>query len=131
LSTPTTFDEFIEQGASEKIGLATVDAGRELKGWEVHAANVHKFTGFDESVVIDTSDDGVSLTEVFDLASIGTGDFFNDRVNKILYLELSDSSDPNDSFVSVIFRLFFATAPVSIAHDLGNGFEVPWLPLLR
>lgn len=130
LPAPTTFTEFQDRVASEKIGLVTLDAARRQVLWTVVAGDIYS-SPFDESdVIILLEDDGVALTEVF-TSAVSPGEFFHDRDAEEIVLELSDSTNPTDSFIAVTFRLFFSNGGVKLAHDLSSGFEVEWLPLLR
>ncbi len=125
-----TFDEFKTDYSSEKVILARINAARRLQGWVVHSGNVYKITSFSNNVLVSMSEDGVALTSVATLAAVTAGDFFHDRTAQTIYMEASDSADPNGKFIALIFSEFFSNNGVKIANDLSTGFAVWWRPLI-
>jgi len=129
-----TYAEFQEESSSSKVILATVNASRRLVGWVLESGNIFKITNFDVSVIESIEDSGIALTSQPDLTSVVPGSFFNDRANKILFLETTDSVNPNSKFVGMTFKNFFANQPVQLANDIGSGgtgFDVFWEPLIQ
>ena len=126
----STYEDFQAQTASEKIALVKMNASVRLIGFEVHSGTVYKLNNFDFSKLESVKDSGVGLTEVFGLTDVVPGAFFNDRTNKILYLETSDSTHPNGKFLVSEFPNFFSNVPVRASHDLSTGFEVYWEPFV-
>jgi hypothetical protein len=125
-----TYADFQAKEASEKIALAIMEASRRLMGWVLHSGSVYKLTNFDHAVIVSIEDSGTAYTEVSDLGSIAASKYYHDRDNKTLYLQASDSSNPNSRFLALTFRNFFSNSSVHLAHDLSTGFEVHWLPLI-
>jgi hypothetical protein len=127
----TDFNSYKDQVSSEKITLAVMEASKRIIALTIHAGSVYKILNFDFSTVRTIQDSGIPLTEVFDLASIVAGTFYNDRTNLVLYLQTSDSVNPNNKFLHMTFKLFFASAPVTLPNDLANGPEVYWEPQIQ
>lgn len=123
-----TFEDFQALSKSEKLGLVTIEAAKRLMGWVLHSGSIYKLTGFDYAVIVALEDMGTPYVAVTSIAGVTAGKYFNDRVNKILYLRASDSSNPNSRFLAMTFRLFFASASVIAPNDLAAGFDVEWLP---
>ena len=127
----STYSDFQNQNSSEKLVLAKVNASKRLIGFEVHASSVYRLTNFDFNKILSVEDSGAGLTEVFGLSEVVPGSFYNDRTNKILYLETSGSTNPNGEFIAMSFTNFFSNGPVQAANDLSTGFEVNWLPIIQ
>lgn len=126
-----TYEVFQNQNVSEKIALVKVRAGQRLMAWELHSGSIYKLDDFDYAVIEEITEDGVSLVEVFNLASVTAGKWFNDREAKIIYLRTSDSSHPNGKFLSMLFYVFWSTHGVALPNDLANGDDVYWEPLVK
>jgi hypothetical protein len=130
----STYEEFQELEASEKEGLVIVEASKRLMGWVLHSGSVYKITAFDHPVLSPDSpiqDSGVALVDAGTLAAISAGKYFHDRDAQVLYLQSSDSVNPNAKFISLTFRLFFSKSGRNLPHDLETGFEVHWLSLVQ
>jgi len=126
-----TFADFQALSKSEKVGLIQLEASRRLMGWVLSSGSIYKLTGFDYAAIVSIQDSGIALTAAISAAAVTAGTYFNDRVNKILYLQTSDSVNPNGKFLALTFRLCFSNVPVIAPHDLGSGAEVSWLPYLK
>ena len=126
----TTYAQYQDLAASEKVGLVVLDAGMRLMGWVVHSGSVYKITSFDQQVISSIEDSGVAYSSVASIATVIASTYFHDRANRVLYLRASDSSNPNSRYLIGISKLFFSNFPVKAPWDLATGFEVEWLPLL-
>lgn len=127
------YSDFTKFTSSEKEGLVVAQAAKRLLGFSLHLGNTYKLSAFDYVLAatggIKVS--GIALTEVGSFDSLVAGSFYNDREDKILYVWMSDSSNPNASFVHATIRFFFSQGGRQLPNDLGTGFDVYWLPLLR
>jgi len=54
-----------------------------------------------------------------------------DRTGKELFLETSDSVNPNTKFIGFTGRMHFSRAGISAPNDLTTGRPVEWLPLIQ
>lgn len=127
----TTYAEFQQLESSEKIALVKMEASRRIMGWVVHAGSVYKSTGFFH-VLVEVLQDGTTLTDAGSLGTISAGKYYNDRNANILYLQTTDSTNPNSKFIAITFDNYFSTAGnTQLANDLASGFEVDWLPILK
>lgn len=122
------YSEYKDKASSEKMTLAILNAAKRLVATELHSGSIYKKASFSVSIVDRVQSDGVSLTAVSDLASVVAGTYFNDRDNSILYLRLSDNSNPSAHFVTVTQKFFFASGPVSLPYDLDTGEDVFFEP---
>lgn len=129
--TISTYAEYQNLAASEKVGLVVLEAGFRLMGWIVHSGSVYKITSFDHQVIASIEDSGVAYTSVGSIGAVVASTYFHDRANRVLYLRASDSSNPNSRYLIAAEKLFFSNFPVKKPWDLDGGFEVEWLPLLE
>lgn len=128
----STYADFQAQEVSEKTGLIQVDPAKRLIGFSLDSGSVYVLSSFDFAVILSIEDSGVALTEVASKAAITAGTFYNDKTNSQLFLQTSDSANPNGKFLAMVFRLFFSdTDDVALANDLSTGFEVEWLNLAQ
>ena len=126
-----TFNEYQYEPVSEKNGLVRMNAKLRLIGWVNHAGDVYKFDDSDYAIIDKLEDSGTPYTEVSTLAAVSAGKFFNDRVNKIIYVEASDSSNPNSRYLVLTFKLFYSNFPTIQPWDLATGEDVYWEPMLK
>ena len=125
----STYEDFQGRNSSNKIILVKIDASIRLIGFTLDSGSIYKITK-DIAKIESMTDSGVGLTEVFGLSSVVPGSFFNDRVNKLIYVETSDSANPNGKFLVATFPNFFSNQPVKAAYDLSTGFDVFWEPMV-
>jgi hypothetical protein len=129
-----TFESYQGKPVSEKEVLAIVEASRRLQGWTVHAGSVYKLEPFSVAALSPDSpikDSGVALTEAASAAAVTAGKYYWDRSAGVLYLQASDSSNPNGRFISCVQRLFFSMSSRKLPHDLASGYAVHWLPFVQ
>jgi hypothetical protein len=119
----TTFVEMSRKTNSEKISLAWVRASQRANNWTLHSGSVWKKTilHFCEGVAYNLA----SLTR-FTSTSLSAGQFYYDVLTKIVYIRLSDSSDPNDKELILTYRLFYSNTPISLPWDLDTGEDVEY-----
>lgn len=124
------YAEYKAQESSEKIGLVVLEASKRLMGWTLYSGSIYSISG-DYPVITSLSVSGVDLTEVASIGAVTAGKFYNDRTNQVIYMRSSGSVNPNGLFTHIKFKLFFSNNGVKLAHDLDDGFEVEWLPLVK
>jgi len=120
------YSSFQNQASSEKLTLAVLHASKRLMGWSLHSGSVYKLTNFDVATIVSIEDSGNAYTEVSSLGAVTASKFYNDRTNKVLYLRTTGSNNPNGRFLSIVYKLFFASSPIALPHDLNSGEEVYW-----
>jgi hypothetical protein len=125
-----TYADYKTQAASEKITLATLNASNRLMGWTLSSGSVYAIV-FTQPVIVSLSQAGVPLTQAASQATVIAGSYYLDQNAQVLYAWLADSTHPNASFVSVVVKLFYASAPVTLANDLASGFQVYWEPQIK
>lgn len=113
-----TYEEKILEPNSQKVLLAHLEPAQRTILWTLHSGSVYKRTV--SLYVIDAKIDTTSLTEVTS-TSLSPGQWFFDVEAGIVYIRLSDSSNPKDSFVSLTHRLFMSDTPILHTHDLTEG----------
>ena len=129
----STYSQFAQQTASEKIGLVILDAGMRVIGWQLHTGSVYKLVNFEPQVLVEVTENGTPLTLGVNDILLTAGQYYHDRIAQILYMRAFDSTNPNGKFVSVVFKNFFCTPNglVTLPNDFASGFEVPFLPIVQ
>lgn len=128
-----TYSQFANQTVSEKIGLCILEASERIIGWALHTNNIYKFVNFTRAVVSTVQESETFYEEGESILGLNPGEYYHDRVNKILYVKTLDETNPNGKFIALTFRLFFSTpnGVVTLPYDLDSGFEVEWVPLIQ
>lgn len=107
-------DEFIEAQASEKITLAQIEASKRLVVWTGSGPVYEHVTN---AYVVNLKVSDTPLTKASS-ASVAPGQWYYDPVTSTVYVQLSDSSDPNVSEIIATGRFFFGDAPIAAPFDL-------------
>jgi hypothetical protein len=119
----TTYAQFAALTHSEKVILATIEARKKHKIFTLHAGAVYKKT-------VDYFVSGV-FQETTALAAganptLSAGQYYFDIATKILYVRMSDSTDPKTKNVIVTYRFFFSNRPSILPYDLNTGADIEW-----
>jgi hypothetical protein len=124
-----TFSEFSQKPASKKAILAHLEPTKRLVTWDLHAGAVYKRTV--DYFVINVFNDTTAFAEGAS-ESLNLGEFYFDPSNKTLYLRMADDSNPQSSFISAQFRLFFSDTGYVLSYDLTDtGFEIEYEGLIE
>jgi hypothetical protein len=103
---------------SERVVLWTLDSGA------IYKRSVNFF-------VIDLKVENSSLTEASS-ASLNQGEWYFDKENKELYVRMSDDSNPQNSFITLTYRIFFSNKHIQLSYNLVAGdFEVNYDESIR
>lgn len=123
-----TYEDKASQPSSEKILLAHLDTSVRAVTWTLDSGAIYKRTP--RFYVIDVKLDTASLSEASSSA-LSAGEWFYEPEDNEVFVRMSDGSNPEDSFVSLVLRVFLSDAPVIITNDLTEtGVEVEYLPLI-
>jgi hypothetical protein len=125
------YSEFQGLVSSEKITLAILEASKRLMGWSLHSGSVYKLENFTPQVIASFEDSGTAYTEAESLGAITASQYFLDRSTQTLYVQATGSVNPNGRFLVVTIKLFFSNIPSTLPHDLDEGFQVYWEPLIQ
>ena len=82
-------------------------------------------------VLVSLKDGLDTYVEVQDINSITQGTYYHDKDNKLIYIQTSDSSNPNSKFIHATRKFFFSNMPLTLPHDLNTGDEVYWEPMIQ
>ena len=125
----STYAALSELPSSEKAILAHMEPSQRLVLWTLDSGAIYKRSV--DYYTIDVKVDDTSLTEAAS-SSLSAGEWFFDYSAKELYVRMSDDSNPQASFVSATYRLFFSNAPYILDHDLsGTGNAVEYEGLIN
>ncbi|MDX9730207.1 MAG: hypothetical protein RBT63_00415 [Bdellovibrionales bacterium] len=125
------YEAYKSASASEKITLAIMRAAQRLVGFNLFSGETYEKSNFDAAVLDRVACDGVTLIAAANEYALAEGEYFHDRREKKLYVRLPESADPHDHFISVTRKLFFASSPITLPHDLANGHEVYFEPMVE
>lgn len=108
--------EFISAQASEKLTLAHVHATARLHLWTVYVGTIwsRSVSYFVTELKVGT----VALTKVANKGSVTPGTFAYEPAEGKVYVNMSDSSDPNLSELIATHRFFYASGPTTLSWDL-------------
>lgn len=116
----STYDEYSNLPVSEKIQIAWLEPAERLLLWTLHSGAVYKKTV--SHFVIDIKVEDTSLTQATS-STLSAGEWFYDLATNIVYVRLSDDSNPDDSYMIGFYRKFYANKPLNLPHDLTAGSE--------
>lgn len=112
--------EWTKEQASEKITLAHVEATSRLVVWEGEG---HIYNKKVPHFVISIFVNGQAYTKAED-ESVEPGEWFFNHKSATVYINLLEG-EPSESKIVAGYRLFFATAPLTLSADLtDNGPQV-------
>jgi len=123
-----TFETFAQKVASNKSVLAHLEPAQRLVLWELDAGAVYKRSV--DHYVINVFKETTALTQGSS-SSLNAGEFYFDYSDKTLYVRLGDDSNPEESFMVGVYRLFFSNQGHVLSWDLtDDGNEVYYEALL-
>jgi len=126
----TTFNEFKNKKVSEKLVLVHLEPNERLLVWALNSGSVYQKTV--NHYIINIKEGGIDLTERTTLGGIvGSGEWFFDSTNKILYVRGLTDVDPSNVFTTSTYRLFFSNRSVNLPFDLNTGKTVPYKDILK
>jgi len=125
----TTYDQYINAPASEKVVLLWMTASQKLITFTNVSGDLYQKTV--KEYTIDLYQDGQKMQQVATQALVDSvGKWFFDAENKKIYLHCFNDADPETVFMRADYRLFFSNAPYELPYDLDNGPEVEYIPSL-
>lgn len=122
------YNEFANLTRSVKSILAHAFAKQQAKIFTLYSDSVYsRVTSYFVSSV---EANGVELTQASSVV-LNAGEFYFDIQASTLYIRMIDSSNPflNDVFIK--YKIFLADKPYNLPHDLSNGEDVEYLPLIK
>lgn len=124
-----TYEEAALLTRSEKITLVTCQAEQLAKLFTVHSGAIYKREV--DHFVCGVKYSGTDLISVESIDDIASGNYYYDILNKTVYLQCIDDTDPKLNDVSIVYKFFFSNAPLNLPHDLLEGESVEWLPYIN
>lgn len=124
------YNDYRDQPASEKVVLAILNGSKRLAGWSLYSGSIYKLKNIESSVVVSITENGTALIAVGDVGSITAGKYYFDRITKTIYLQSSDSQNPNVHYIVCTIKFWFSNNPIILPNDLNTGFAVEYLPLI-
>lgn len=121
-----TFSEEIVKVRNKPITLIQMHPRERLiDGWTNSSGTIYYIqTSY---FVIDVKENNASLTEAASVA-VGSNEFFYDTSTSRVYVDVGE--DPANTFLSVVYRLFYATKSIDLPYDLASGITVPYVGLI-
>lgn len=124
---PLTFNEFINLPDTEKNLLCWIEPTQRLSVFTLHSGAVYKRTL--DKFAISVSQNGVNLSEGAS-SSLLAGEWWYEISTGVLYVRMSDDSNPSSNVVGVTYRLFYSDGPYNLPYDLSSGADVEYQPYL-
>jgi hypothetical protein len=116
-----SYSDFSLQTRSKKIILAQLEAKEKLKLFTVHSGTIYKKSV--KYFVTAVRVNSVDLVEASTNA-LTAGEFYYSPDEGILYVRLSDNTDPVANSLYVSYKFFFANIPVNLPHSITTGESV-------
>jgi len=127
----TTYSEFKSKSSSGKKTLVKIEGSIRLIGWELYSGSIYKISNNGAVIIVNIEDSGTAYTEVSGISEISASKFYNDTANGYIYLQASDSSNPNSRIIVLTQWYFFSDGGAILPYDLSSGEEVNWLPMIE
>lgn len=103
-----SYSNLILQENIEANFLCVARPKKKLTGFTLFSGSVYS-KSFDLSEFIySVTQNGVALT-AGSSTSLSAGQYYFDDINKVIYVRMSDSSNPSTKFVTVFYELYFST----------------------
>lgn len=120
----TTYEELSQKPASQKIVLAWINALERLVLWTLDSGAIYKRT-VGKNFVVKVSDGTTDLVSASS-AALNQGEFFYDSAAGILYVRMTDDSNPQTKQIAAHYRFFFSNSPEILPYDLDAGVDVEY-----
>jgi hypothetical protein len=117
----SSYADFANKPRSQKIILAWLYSKQKAKIFTLHSGSIYKRTTL--NFVDAVSVDGASLVSE-SVIPTSSGKFYYDIESSILYVWLSDSSDPKTKDIYIKYKHFYSDYPCDLPHDLDTGSNV-------
>lgn len=124
-----TFEEAAQLTRSEKVTLVTMKAEAIAKLFDLYSGSIYS-RNVDYHVDL-IKQNGDSLVSVSSLGAVTEGTFFYSFTEKKVYFRLFGSVSPIGETIGIVYKFFFANAPLILPHDLASGEEIEWLPYVE
>lgn len=123
-----TWDNHRFLSRSEKLTIAWLEPSQRLINFTVHSGAIYKRTV--SSFIISVFDNLTAMSQGSS-AAISANQFYYDIESSVLYIRMSDDSNPNTKTVIANYRYFFCNTPLDLPYDLSSGSDVNYEGRLR
>jgi len=113
--------DFAKKTRSKKIILAHLEAREKLKLFTVYSGSIYSRPV--NYFVTEVKVNGMYLTEASSNA-LNAGEFYYSPNEGILYVRLSDNTDPKLNSLYATYKFFFSNIPVDLPHNITTGETV-------
>jgi hypothetical protein len=122
------YDDFASQTRSKKTILAQINSVGQAKLFNLVSGATYSrsVSNFVYKVIID----GNPLTESVALP-LSSGSFYFEPSTNLLYVRLSDDSNPETHQCFIGYKHFFSNISANVPHDLSSGAIVHWDPRIK
>ena len=122
------YSDYAAKTKSEKIVLCHIEPTQRFLLWTLVSGSTYKRTSL--RFVGSLSEGTTALTEASS-SSLTAGQFFYDITAGEVFVRTTDDSNPNTKKIVAKLKLFYATAPINLPHDLSTGEAVHYEGLLK
>jgi len=112
------YQDLLEEEGIEANYMSVIVPRRQVTGFTLFSGSVYS-KSFDYGQVVSLEQNGVALTEALS-TSLSAGQFYYDVNTSVLYVRMTDSSNPSTKFVVAYYEIYVAT---SDAHWYRNPLD--------
>lgn len=109
------YQDLLSQEGIEANYMSVIVPRRQVTGFTLFFGSVYS-KSFDYGQVVRVDQNGVALVEAFS-TSLSAGQFYYDVTNSVLYVRMSDSSNPSTKFVVSYYEIYVATSDAHWYRD--------------
>lgn len=122
------YSEYAQKTRSVKSILSVIRAKQKIKIFSLYSGSVYSFNApyFVESV-----SNGTTALVQGSSESLNAGEFYYNAIDGVLYVRMSDDTDPKENNLVISYKLFLSDKPYNLPNDLLNGADVEFLPLIK
>jgi hypothetical protein len=113
-----SYADFAKKTRSKKIILAHLEAREKLKLFSVYSGTIYSRSV--NYFVTEVKVNGTLLTEASSNA-LNAGEFYYSPNEGVLYVRLSDNTDPKLNSIYATYKFFFSNIPVDLPHSITTG----------
>lgn len=122
------YSEYAQKTRSVKSILSVIRAKQKIKIFSLYSGSVYSFNApyFVESV-----SNGTTALVQGSGEALNAGEFYYNPIDGVLYVRMSDDTDPKENNLVISYKLFLSDKPYNLPNDLSNGADVEFLPLIK
>lgn len=110
-----SYSDLLDEEGIQANYLSVIVPRRQVTGFTLFAGSVYSLD-FDYGQVVSIEQNGLALSEGSS-PSLSAGEFYYDFTDEVLYVRMTDSSNPSTKFVVAFYEMYFGTADAHWYRD--------------